>query len=251
MKREYPVTRTRDLLVVGLAGGETMIIACDSAGGIGPKERDVVKVSGYVLGRFTSRVALMEVLASGAAPVVLVNTQCVEPDPTGQDISRGIEDELEMAGLKERVTVTGSSEKNVPTCQTGLGVTVIGFAAISDLRVGRSRRGDEILCVGLPKVGAEVFLEDPEVADTRTLASLLATPGVHEVVPVGSRGVLHEARELASSAGVELGLIRFPGVDLAKSAGPATCLVVSAEPGVGSILAAAVGKPVVSVGWLR
>ena len=54
-----------------------MVVGCDAAGGIGPKPLDKVKVSGYTLGRFTARVALMEVLAVGASPICLVNTLSV------------------------------------------------------------------------------------------------------------------------------------------------------------------------------
>ena len=257
MKRERRVQRVRDLVVVWLSENDVnsendvIVVGCDSAGGIGPKERDVVRVPAYVLGRFTSRVALMEVLASGATPSVLVSTLCVEPEPAGVEITRGIMDELSAAGLGEEVTVTGSSEKNIPTCQTGLGITVIGFASGADLRLGSSRRHDELFCVGVPKVGAEVSLSDPEIADIATLRSLLAAGGVHEVVPAGSRGILHEAQEIAVLAGLSLELRDSPGVSLRKSAGPATCLIVSAGPGSCSVLVSALAKPVFHLGWLR
>ncbi|HHY18163.1 MAG TPA: alpha-ribazole-5-phosphate synthase, partial [Firmicutes bacterium] len=55
-------SKYRDLTLVSLTEDCVLVIACDSAGGIGPKELDSVKVPGYVLGRFTARVALMELL---------------------------------------------------------------------------------------------------------------------------------------------------------------------------------------------
>lgn len=244
-------SRVRDLLVLPVGRDKVAVIACDSLGGIGPKERDVVQVPAYIVGRFTSRVALMEVLASGAVPAALVSTLCAEPDPTGIEVNRGIEDELAEAGLAGKVALTGSSEKNVSTEQTGLGITVIGFAAPSDLRFGRSSRNDDVVCIGAPKVGREVCLDDPEIVDTQILRLLLALPGVHEVVPAGSRGVAHEARELATSAGLALELRESPGVDLSKSAGPATCLVASVEPGLVDTLRGSLKKPVFNVGWLR
>ncbi|MEX0975446.1 MAG: alpha-ribazole kinase [Bacillota bacterium] len=243
--------RVRDLLVLPVARDKVAVIGCDSSGGIGPKERDVVKVPAYIVGRFTSRVALMEVLASGAIPAALVSTLCAEPDPTGIEVKRGIADELVEAGLAGEIALTGSSEKNVSTEQTGLGITVIGFAAPSDLRFGMSLRDDDVVCIGVPKVGREVYLDDPEIVDTQTLRLLLALPGVHEVAPAGSRGIAHEARELATSAGLALELRESPGVNPSKSAGPATCLVASVEPGFMDTLSGSLKKPVTNVGWLR
>ena len=167
MNVSLPVEKVRDLTLLRLPGDLVLVIACDSAGGIGPKERDVVKVPGYVLGRFTARVALMEVLASGALPAVVVSTLSVEPEPVGREIMAGVEEEARESGLDPRRAVTGSSEKNTPTCQTGLGITAIGMAREDELRFGRSVRGDAVMCVGVPKVGDQVRLGDPDIADPK------------------------------------------------------------------------------------
>lgn len=242
--------RVRDLLILQV-GGPLLVIGCDSCGGVGPKERDVVRVPSYIVGRFTSRVALMEVMASGASPVCLVDTLCCEPDPAGAEVLRGIEDELAAAGLAGRVEVTGSSEKNIPVVQTGVGVTVIGVAAGGGLRLGTSERGDEVVCAGASKVGSEISLDDREIADIPALSRLMGAREAHEVVPAGSRGILHEARELAASSGLSFVAVEPPPVDLLKSAGPATCLVATVEPGASKRLADALNKPVFHVGWLR
>lgn len=251
MGREVKVQRVRDLLVIHGMGDKLTVVGCDSCGGIGPKELDTVNVPAYFTGRFTSRVALMEVIASGAAPVALVSNLCCEPDPTGNEVTRGMMDELAESGLLSKVTVTGSSEKNVQCLQTGLGITVIGFATRDAVRFGRSVKDDEIVCVGLPKVGQEVRLDDPEIADIPTLRRVLDMEGVHEVVPCGSRGVLHEVEEIAAACGLEAELREQTYLDLRKSAGPATCLVASVEPGLSSCLDVMLQRPVFHVGWLR
>lgn len=126
-----------------------MVIGCDSAGGIGPKPLDRVKVDGYTLGRFTARVALMEVLSTGAKPICLVDTLSVEPDPLGLEIIKGVKDEAKEAGLDPTLAVTGSSEKNIPVEQTGIGVTVIGIAEKGLLRIGLSKPKDVVMAIGL------------------------------------------------------------------------------------------------------
>lgn len=220
------ITAFRDLTLIPLGASEILVIACDSLGGIGPKPYDSVNASAEIVGKFTARVPLMEVLACGASPFVAVNTLCVEMEPTGAGMIKGIKEEIIMAGLSAELAVTGSTEENAATCQSGLGVTVIGRAAKSELRLGRSRAGDLVVCIGQPKVGIEV-LDGTKKADLALVKKLLAVPFVREILPVGSRGVLYEAELLAEYSGNKYVPTPSPGIDLRKSAGPSTCLLVS------------------------
>ncbi|MFZ5814742.1 MAG: hypothetical protein ACOY93_05515 [Bacillota bacterium] len=219
--------RWRDITVLDLPGGDRLLVACDAAGGIGPKEQDFVPVPGYVLGRLTARVVLMEAIAAGGRPVLLVNNTCVEPIPTGSEILAGILDEGIAAGLGPE-QITGSFEKNIPTLQTGLGVTVL---ALAERAPRTAQPGDLIVAIGRPKVGAEVRLDDPETADLALVQRLAADPLVHDLLPVGSRGIAAEAAEMASSAQLGLeGVAPEEGWDLDKSAGPATCVLAAVPP---------------------
>ncbi|WP_338827393.1 AIR synthase related protein [Neomoorella thermoacetica] len=222
--------RYRDLTILDLDEQRSLVIACDSAGAIGPKEADVVRVPGYVLGRFTARVALMEVLAIGAWPVCIVNTLCVEPEPAGAAIREGVADEMRVLGIDPEKALTGSSEKNIPTTQSGIGITVIGLATTAELLTGRLAAGDTLALFGRPKVGTEVFLDDPEIVDLKTVRLLLDQPGIREIVPAGSRGILAEARDLAALYGLQINW--RPGLTepaLLKSAGPATCILAAGD----------------------
>lgn len=222
--------RIRDLTLVELA--ETvLVIACDSAGGIGPKPLDKLDVSGEMLGCIITSVPLMEVLASGATPVAVVNTLNVEMDPTGAEIVSGVRKAVQEAGLPLSV-INGSTEENMPTEQTGLGVTVIGAAGYGDLRLGSSRAGDLVCCVGKPLVGEEYLRSQQDTARISTVRTLLGLPGVHEILPVGSKGILYELSELARLAGLGFDLLdTASSVDLHKPAGPAACLLVSMAEG--------------------
>lgn len=187
--------------------------ACDSAGAVGPKPGDVVATTGHVVGRFTARVALMEVLAVGAAPVAASAACCVDPE-TAEALLAGVRAELGDLPL------VVSTEKNLPTVQTGLGVTVVGTLPGP---WPTARRGDGLYLVGVPKVGAAVRVDDPDIADVRLLRQL--QPLVHALIPVGSRGAWHEARVLADEAGLTPEAVGDPPT---ASAGPATALVVAA-----------------------
>jgi hypothetical protein len=217
----------RDVCIVDIPGDFYLTIACDSAGGIGEKRRDVVKVPASVVGRFTCRVALMETLAVGAAPKAVAAAVCCEPSPTGEKILAGIREELCEAGLDLPVVI--STEKNILTCQTGLGVTVTGIAKKSGLRVNRTRAGDRLYCVGMPRVGNEVKLNDSRIADANLVRKLSEIPCIHDIIPVGSKGIKGEAELLASHLGLSLTWQDNVPLDIKKSAGPATCVLVTSS----------------------
>ncbi|MCL6559065.1 MAG: alpha-ribazole kinase [Firmicutes bacterium] len=225
MRLEKCLPKNRDVSFVKLSGDMLLAVACDSSGAIGEKEKDVVKVPPYVVGRFILRVPLMEILAVGATPVAVTATICSEPSPTGEGIITGIKDELKTVDLNLPITI--STEKNMPTCQTGLGVTVIGTVAQQDLRQNMTRPGDRIYCIGLPKVGNEVGLENPEIADSRLVKQLLKHPLIHDIIPVDSRGIKGEAESLASYLKLSVEWADNLTVDIKKSAGPSTCVIVT------------------------
>ena len=258
----YSMARYGDVTVLTPAGQKEgalyqvaplLAVACDSLGAIGPKAHDVLHVPGYVVGRFACRVPLMELIAVGAEPLLVVCALCVEPEPAGAEIMAGVRDEVEAAGLDPAAAITGSTEKNMPTAQTGVGVTALGVLPTpATLRWGRGRPGDVVVAVGRPKVGAAVTLDDAELADIPTLRLALAHPACGDAVPVGSRGIAAEAEDLARRSNCSFVASTDAPIDLAISAGPATCFLVTvAEAGLPALddLAAA-GRPWAAVGRL-
>lgn len=124
--------------------------------------------------------------------------------------------------------VTGSTEDNVATTQTGIGVTVIGV--MPDGKLPRAHDGDVLVRVGTP-----ISAPDDDVAPGRReivaleeVRELMASGKVHDCVPVGSHGVAWEAAQLASTAGLRAEF-RDVEVDLAHSGGPSTCLVLACD----------------------
>lgn len=246
------IKTARDVSLIRLNRERVLAVSCDAAGGIGPKPLDRVKVDGYTVGRFTARVALMEVLSVGADPICLANTLTVEPNPTGNQIIRGIREEMEYAGVDPQIPMTYSTEKNVRTRQTGVGVTVVGTTSVGGLRIGRCKPGDSIMAVGLPHVGHEVMRgeKDRILADSRDVRILLKLHFVREVIPVGSQGILYEARTLAEDSNLRLTLGRSLQLDVRRSAGPATVLLCACPQSYLKKLSGFVGKPVNLVGIL-
>jgi len=221
---------SRDVRLLRLDKNRYMVVSCDSAGGIGPKRLDKIKVSGFVVGRFTARVALMEALATGSEPFCVVTTLSVEPKPTGAEIMRGIRSELRRASIDSPILLQ-STEKNFYVNQTGVGVTVLASASTESLRIRKCKPGDALVAVGLPNLGERVLSAEArrQIADTRDVRRLLKLPFVHEIMPVGSSGILKEAKTMAKDSQLRFSLASGLRIDVLKSAGPAT-VVLSAVP---------------------
>ena len=221
-----PVRPVRDLLIVD--GSPPLVIACDSVGGIGPRPADLVRVPADVVAHFAARVPLLEVLCSGARPVALLNTLCHDMAEATVFINtfRAVASEV---GIRPDA-VTGSTEENVPSPATGVGVTVIGTLA-GDLLTGGGRPGDVVICVGWPRSAPhdEVFIGHPDIVPLSTVQALVTTGAVHDALPVGSRGIGYEAGQLAESSGCALTWLPHP-LPLDASGGPASCVLFACDP---------------------
>lgn len=229
-----PVSSIRDLTVLGIDQERVLLVACDSVGSIGPKPHDSVAASATVVAHFAARVPLLEVMAAGGHPEVIVDTLSVEMNPTGAEMIAEIRRMAEGIGL-ESERVTGSTEDNVPSLATGIGVTVIGSAVRNALRPGTSQSGDVVLCLGAPTSAPqdEIVMDDPRMVSFQTLTAVLDVLGVHDALPVGSRGIGFEVQQLAATSDLSFELIdsgpEDPRFDFAKTGGPASCVLISLD----------------------
>jgi hypothetical protein len=239
---------SRDFLAIPI-GDTTLVVTCDSIGGIGNQALDVIRTEPAVVGRFLARVALMELLATGASLTALSCTLSVAP-PVADLILQGVYAESKLVRLApENITIV-STEKNIPTRQTGVGITCIGLATNAYWRVGIAHAGDLVVVLGHPKVGDEVALDDHENADLAKLKRLLGTKGVKDISPAGSRGVLYEAEAIAGSANLRLSLAPGCTYDYHKSAGPATALVFACDEAAYKEISATI-RPLTCIGRLE
>ena len=247
----WTVVTERDVsyLRVG-SNDEVLVVACDSDGGLGPKPADTVFVDADVLGRFATRVPLLEVVAAGATPVLVVDTLSVERDPTGAAIIAGVRVEAASAGLPASA-VTGSTEENVPTVASAVGVTVLARAGLHELRAASAVPPFAVLLLGRPmSAPAQRFGPDhDEVLTVPALVAALAVTGVVEALPIGSQGIWHEFEQLAASAG---GTAR-PSADwpapMNQSGGPSTAALLAVDGDRADEIAAAVRRVTAKPVW--
>lgn len=214
------ITRVRDLVLL-----DGLVIACDSVGGIGDKPADTVWADARTVAHFAARVPLLEVLCAGADPIVVVDSLSVERHPTGEVMIAEI---TAMVSSLGDVVVTGSTEENVTVQATAIGVTVIGRRREGGVRPGGGRAGDRVLLLGLPRSAPQdqVRIGHPDVVGIDAVRAALGSPGAHDALPVGSRGVGHELGELARTAGLVARVMDSP-VNMDTSGGPASCVLLS------------------------
>lgn len=221
------IRKHRDLTLIDINKDQILVIACDSAGGIGNKKNDVVKTSPEIVGELTTQVALMEVLAYGAKPIGVIDTLSVEMEDTGRRILKGIKKVLEPLKLDLDYIITGSTEENFPVSVTGIGVTIIGIIDKKDWKMPKTKAGLIAALVGIPKVGNEVLENNDVIMNVEHLLSLKEKEYIEEILPVGSKGILYELGEMARTNNIDLQLEENQYLNLNKSAGPSTCVIIS------------------------
>ncbi len=214
----------RDVDFLRLDSERLIVVACDSCGAIGLKENDVVKVPCHITGKYTARVCIMEVLSTGANIEGITVNICNELSPTGDEIIKGVMSELGEIGLDVPITI--STEKNMPTSMTAIGMTAIGSIKEEDLLIHRVKKGDCVYALGIPSVGEEVIENEGHVANSKLILKLLQLKNIREIIPVGSTGIRGELESLSRSEKLDIEYEKNLSVDIEKSAGPCTVAIV-------------------------
>jgi hypothetical protein len=87
-----------------------------------------------------------------------------------------------------------------------------------------------------------------EIADLKNVTQLSQKKYVHDIAPVGTFGIADEARMMAYSVGRQLKLVEVQGLDLNKSAGPATVVLATVDRERLEDLMSLIRKPINVVG---
>lgn len=222
------IKQIRDLTVIDFDDKRYLGISCDSCGGIGYKEHDVVKASPQLTAYQTGKVALAELLCMGFAPVIMADGLAVEMNDTGKQLIEGFNEVLSKLKTT-KVHLTGSTEENIPTVQTSLGITCIGVCDKDKLKYKKTTKGDVCMLLGLPFVGNDVVNNPDKILDIDDFEELYLSSFIKEMVPVGSRGTSAELEELCIYNNLSFKFNDNLKVDLKKSGGPSCCCLVTLE----------------------
>ncbi|MEM3437430.1 MAG: ribbon-helix-helix domain-containing protein [Nitrososphaerales archaeon] len=239
-----------DVTLMKLPTGLILSLSYTSSGGIGSKPMDKIKVDGFTLGRFMTRVALMDTISINSWPKVIIATLSVEMNPTGIEILGGIKSEVKKIGLDPDQSISVNTEENISTEQTGLGITAVGFVHEDELRIGRTQPNDSLVLIGEPKVGNEVIQAEKEgkIANLQDLIKLTQLEFIHDIVPVDTQGIAYEARMIVHTIGRQVKFYNNINIDLEKPAGPATAILISMDEAQIDKLTWIIRKPITIIG---
>lgn len=240
------IRQIRDITVIDFDENKYLGIACDSCGGIGYKECDVVKAPPQLTAYQTGKVVLAELLSMGFQPVILSDGLAVEMNTTGKNLIEGFNDVLSK--LSTKVHLTGSTEENIKTVQTSMGVTCIGVCEKHKLKYRNTSKGDICILAGLPMVGNEVLNNPDKILDIDDYEKMHFCNYIKEMLPVGSKGIEAELNELLNCNNLKFRYRSNISIDLKKSGGPScSCIVVLEEENF-NIIKELLNKPLTIIG---
>ncbi|QPA29883.1 AIR synthase related protein [Thermaerobacillus caldiproteolyticus] len=216
----------RDVLFLPLYQDEELVIAADGSAAIGLKEADIVHVPYETVAYFAARVALMEVMCVGAAPLAVVLQNFVHNE-VWEALCTGIRTALGELHLD--LPIVGSTESNFPTLQSAVGMTVIGMVHKAQKRIGTTPSDAKFAVIGEPLVGDEVMERRDRVLPLSLFRQLLHRTDIYELVPVGSKGIFYELQGLLDDNSLQSSQCSC-ALPLHASSGPATSLIISFDP---------------------
>ena len=182
----------------------------------------------------------------GFTPFILADGLAVEMNNTGRQLIEGFNEVLSK--LSFNVHLTGSTEENIKTVQTSMGVTCIGFCSKDKLKFKKTKTGDICLLVGLPMVGNEVLQNPDKILDIDDFEKLYLCDYINEMLPIGSRGIECELNDLLKDNKLKFEYESSISIDLKKSGGPSTsCLVTLRMENLG-IIKGIIKKPINVIG---
>jgi len=241
------IKQIRDLTVIDFDETRYLGIACDSCGGIGLKEHDMVKASPQLVAYQTGKVVLAELMSMGFTPMIMADGLAVEMNDTGRQLIDGFNEVLSKLKTT-KVHLTGSTEENIKTVQTSMGVTCIGMCEKNKLKYKKTEKGDICLLIGLPLVGNDVVNNPDKILDIDDFETLYLCDYIKEMLPVGSRGTSAELKDLCDYNNLNIKLEHNINVDLNHSGGPScSCIITTNERNMG-IVKSLVNKPIEILG---
>nr|WP_162182141.1 AIR synthase related protein [Jeotgalibacillus malaysiensis] len=200
-------------------GDRVLVMTSDNSGAIGEKPQDEVSVPYEMVAYYAFRTAVMDCFSAGAVPVtVVLHNFCGEA--AWEKLHGGVRQGLAEIGVD--APVNGSTESNMTLKQSAVAVTVLGERVRDFSELSGSI---EWTLAGKPLVGMEVVEQAADIAPLSLARSYLDNPSVAVLWPVGSKGVAAEWMRMCEQFGIEDAMPDF-GVDVNKSAGPATCWIV-------------------------
>jgi len=217
------IDQFRDLTILKTQPNQTLVMAAESSSSIGEKPGDQLKSPTEITAQFAVRVCLLELLTQQAIPQTVFTLIGNEKEPTGRRMWAAIEKELEQLPGSHEVILNGSTEDNMETNETSIGIVALGLIE------GTFKKPDypsaqTIIQVGQPYVGAAVLDHLEDVPNYQDIDAWSKREEVIDIIPVGANGSRADLDALFSKYALPLKRVGASWLD--KSGGPSTSFVV-------------------------
>ena len=189
-----------------------LIITIDNAGSIGEKKNDTITTNYETLAYYTLRTALIENIVQYTKVIGMTFANFCGDD-NHKAIIKGISKIEEEIGYK--IPFISSSESNFDMKESALSFTCIG-----QKKYHKKQNFTNVAIIGKPLLGNEIIEKHNEIVSIEEIIALLESENVSKVISTGSKGIKLKIKEKLS---IECESCE---IDLSKSAGPSTCVVV-------------------------
>lgn len=210
----------KDVAITPLSSELELVIASDNSAAIGRKKLDAVHVDHSVTAYYATRVAYMDLLRVGAKPKAIV-LQNFTGDQAWEAYEKGVRQLLAETNFAS-LPITGSTESNFATVQSGLGLTIVGTRVRPVNKQQEINENTLFAVIGKPLVGHEALEESEHIAPLFLFEQLRKCKAVIDLVPVGSSGIQAEWQQLTGKRNS-----LASNLNVNQSGGPATCFLIA------------------------
>ena len=215
----------RNIEIVTLDTARYLVCANTASTGIGINEEDSTIVFPYILGRIKARTVLGELFAVGAELSMLTITIFADQNANGEEIVRGIRDELSTTSDADLPIQTNYLEEE-GNRRTGLVITALGMAYKNKIKVAASQPNDYIYALGKPKRTSEInSLDDREIAKLYCISELAAVGSVHEIMLLEDGSIRDALECISTNTGLNHRIEQTENLDLNRVGNAGTCIV--------------------------
>ncbi|QRN86343.1 hypothetical protein JR334_03730 [Clostridia bacterium] len=180
----------RKLEIVTLDAARYLVTVTTSSIGTGINHDDETIVFPYLLGRMKARSLVGELMSVNAELSVLSATIFLEMIPQGEEIVRGIHDELSTAYDTE-IPLQVHFHPHADNGKTIMALMATGAVYKDRVKIDSTKSKDYVYALGNPKHAEEINnLDSKELAKLYCVKELAESPSIHEIIILNGQSII-------------------------------------------------------------
>lgn len=219
----------RKIEIITLDAARYLVTTTTSSFGVGINEGDNTIVFPYLLGRLKTRSLVGELMSINATLSVMSIIMFVEMIPYGEEIIRGIKDELSTAYDGE-IPLLIHNESDEDNDKTILSMVASGVVYKEQIKVDSTLAKDFIYALGIPNSPDDITdLDSQELAKLYCIGELAMMPAIHEIFICNGQSLVQSIEYIERTIGLTFGYECQDEILLNKIGYGASCLLFSSK----------------------